>query len=52
VNDTDVACGVVTLALCLRMFETAMHKGLVERIPTQDTSKSYERYRGEEAKLV
>jgi hypothetical protein len=51
-SDTDAACGVIALALCLRMYESPLHQIKVQRKTKTHTPTIHESYRVEEAKIV
>ena len=50
--NTAYPCGVIILALCLRIYESPLHKTIVQRKNTTITPTSHDRYRVEEAKDV
>jgi len=51
-SDTDTAYGVITLALCLGMYESPLHQGKVQRKTKTQTPTTHKRYRVEEAKII
>jgi hypothetical protein len=51
-SDTDAACGVIALAMCLRMYESPLHQRKVQRKTTTHTPTTHESYRVEEAKII
>jgi len=51
-RDTDAACDVIALALCLRMYGSPLHRMKVQRKTTTHTPTTHESYRVEEAKIA
>ena len=51
-SDTDAACGVIALAMCLRIYESVLHQRKIKRKTTTHTPTSHERYRVEETKVI
>ena len=51
-SDTDAACGVIVLALCLRMHGLPLHQRKVQRKTTTHTPTTHESFRVEKAKIV
>jgi hypothetical protein len=51
-NDTDAACGVIALGLCLRMYGSPLHRIKIQRKTTTHTLTTHESYHVEEAKIA